>query len=329
MKYDSIELIIQNNENGNIYEVSNIVSDIKTSKSINNSAGKCNFTLDFSNKKLEIPLGSIVRFSVIQNNKKYGKFFGYIFEKEFNEKNKLSVTAYDQLRYLKNNETFILTNKTLKDVINIIGNQYQLRLGEVEGNEYILPQRIEDNKSLGDIIQRAIDFTLQGTKKKYIIRDEFGYLCCRDVSKLVTDLIIGNVSLLNTYNYKESIDNEVYNCIKLYKDNEKTGKRETYITLDSNNIKKWGKLQKYESVNENMNEYQIKEKADQLLYLYNRINKTISLKCQGVLKLEVGNGIFLEIIDIPGVKFNHNALITKIEDEFKNGNHNMELEVMI
>lgn len=327
MKYESLELIVQSSEDGTIYDISNIAKSVKTSKSLDSSAGKCSFSIDTNKNKIKIPMGSTVSLTLVENGKKKGKFFGFVFSTEPNG-DKVDITAYDQLRYLKNNETYVLTGTTLEKLIKRIGTDFQLRLGTIEGSNYILPERIEDNKSLGDIIQRAIDFTLQGTKKQYIIRDEFGYLCCRNAANLVTNLVIGEVSLLKSYDYKESIDSEVYNSVKLYKDNEDTGKREVYIALDSDNIKRWGKLQLFESVDENVTDAQAREKAQQLLKLYNRINRTLKLSCKGCIDLEPGSGIYLEINDIPGVTFNQAALITKINDEYENGIHNMDLEVM-
>ena len=163
--------------------------------------------------------------------------------------------------------------------------------------------------------------------RQFIIRDEFGYLCCRDVGKLVTNVVIGNVSLLKDYDYKEDIDSDTYDSVKLYKDNEDTGRRETWIALDSNNIKKWGKLQLFESIDENVTDAQARVRAEQLLKLHNRSKKTLKLKCKGLIDLEPGNGVYLQITDIPGITFNQNALITKIDDKYENGIHDMDLEV--
>lgn len=327
MKYDSLELIVQSSEDGTIYDLSNISKSISTSKPIDSSAGKCSFSIDTNKQKIRIPMGSTVSLTVTEQGKKKGKFFGYVFSTE-PKGNEVNVTAYDQLRYLKNNETYVLTGTTMERIIKLIGNDFGLRLGTIEGVGYILPERVEDNKALGDIIQRAIDFTLQGTGRQFIIRDEFGYLCCRDVSKLVTNLVVGDVSLLKDYSYKESIDSNVYNSVKLYKDNKDSGKREIYVIYDSNNIKRWGKLQFYQSVDENITDAQAREKAQQYLKLYNRVNRTLSLKCEGVIDLEPGSGIYLQITDIPGVVFTQAALITKIDDNYENGNHTMDLEVM-
>lgn len=326
MKYESLELIVQSSEDGTIYDISNIAKSISTSKPIDSSAGKCSFSVNTNKNKIRIPMGSTVSLRVTEGGKTKGKFFGYVFNSK-PKGDEVSITAYDQLRYLKNNETYVLTGRTMENVIKLIGRDFGLRLGTIEGVGYVLPERIEDNKALGDIIQRAIDFTLQGTRRQYIIRDEFGYLCCRDVSKLVTNLVVGNVSLLKDYDYEESIDSETYNAVKLYKDNKDSGKRETYVVMDSNNIKRWGKLQKYESVDENMTDAAIRNKAEQLLYLYNKIERKLSLKCEGVIDLEPGNGIYLQITDIPGVVFTQAALITKIDDTYENGIHSMDLEV--
>lgn len=327
MKYESLELIVQSSEDGTIYDISNIVKSITTNKSLDSSAGKCSFSLSTNQNKIKIPMGSTVSLTVTEDGKRKGKFFGYVFSAEPTG-NEVSITAYDQLRYLRNNESYILTGTTLEKLIKLIGNDFKLRLGTIEGVGYILPERIEDNKALGDIIQRAIDFTLQGTGKQFIIRDEFGYLCCRDVANLTTNLVVGDVSLLKSYNYKESIDSDVYNSVKLYKDNEDTGKREVYITLDSNNIKRWGKLQLFQSIDEKVTDAQAREKAQQLLNLYNKINKSLKLTCKGAIDLEPGSGIYLEITDIPEVIFEQMALITKIDDTYENGIHNMDLEVM-
>ena len=324
MKYEKIELIVQSSETGTIYDISNICKTINTSKAIDSTAGKCEFSIDTNIHKISFPMGSSIKFKVDG----HGKFFGYIFSMK-PSKNELKFTAYDQLRYLRNNESYVLTNYTATSLIQRICDSFNLRAGTLENTNYKLPERIEDNKALGDIIQTALAFTLIGTGKRYIIRDEFGYLCCREVSNLVKKIIIGEKSVLKDYEYDENIDTETYNQIKLYKDNKDTGKRDIYLVKDSNNQRRWGILQLYESIDENMNFSQASEKAHNLLKKHNRVMQKLSLKCDGILDLEVGDGIRLLLTDIPNKTLNENVLITKIEDTFKNGLHTMTLEVEI
>ena len=74
MQYDSLELIIQSSEDGTIYDVSNIAKDVSTSKAIDNSAGKCSFSIDTNQNKIRFPMGSTVSLTVTEGGKRKGKF---------------------------------------------------------------------------------------------------------------------------------------------------------------------------------------------------------------------------------------------------------------
>ena len=67
--------------------------------------GKCSFTI-IPDSKLHIEEGNAVRFDV--NGRSV--FFGFIFERSWNSDGQMKVTAYDQLRYLKNTDSYNYTN---------------------------------------------------------------------------------------------------------------------------------------------------------------------------------------------------------------------------
>lgn len=323
MRIDSIEVIVQDSETGKIYDISNITGDISIEGAMENSSGKCSFSINTNVNKLHFAKGSTVSIKI----NGVGQFFGYIFKTNPRDADSMSITAYDQTRYLKNKSSYVFSNITSEGVIYRIGQDFGLRLGTLERTNYILPERIHDNKTLGDIIQNSLDFVLIGIGKQYIIRDEFGYLCQRNIDNLRTNIVIGDYSLLNSYSYEESIDNDTYNQIKLYRDNEETGKREVFIVKDSNNIARWGLLQYFESVDEDINDAQATEKANMLLLVKNRVGKTLSLKCDGDLRIKPGTGFYLVLTDITGVEFNQYAVVTKVTHNFSNMLHQMNLEV--
>ena len=127
----------------------------------------------------------------------------------------------------------------------------------------------------------------------FVLWDDFGSLRITDVEKSKLDLFVGDSSLATGYTYETDIDSETYNKIKLVRDNKETGKRDVYIFQDSNNITFWGTLQDYESVDEDMNEAQIKERGNQMLELYNRPTKSFEVKA--LLDLSVRSGYALYI----------------------------------
>jgi hypothetical protein len=88
-------------------------------------------------------------------------FFGFVFTKKRNKEHHIEVTAYDQLRYLKNKDTYVYENKTASQVIRMIADDFKLNLGTIEQTSFIIPSRVEDNQSQFDIIQNALDEELK------------------------------------------------------------------------------------------------------------------------------------------------------------------------
>lgn len=97
------------------------------------------------------------------------------------------------------------------------------------------------------------------------------------------------------YTYDQDIDSDTYNKIKLVKDNKTTGKRDVYIYQDSKNMTLWGILQDYETVDESMNEAQIKERGAKMLELYNRPSRSFSLNAIADLSVRAGRVLYIEI----------------------------------
>ena len=51
-------------------------------------------------------------------------FFGFVFTKKRNKEHLIEVTAYDQLRYLKNKDTYVYENKTAGEVVKMIASDF-------------------------------------------------------------------------------------------------------------------------------------------------------------------------------------------------------------
>ena len=103
-------------------------------------------------------------------------FFGFVFTQKRDKENRISVTAYDQLRYLKNKDTYMYENQTASEVIRMIAADFALNVGEIEDTGYVIAERSEMDTSLFDIIQNALDITLVNTKQMFVLYDDFGKL---------------------------------------------------------------------------------------------------------------------------------------------------------
>lgn len=248
-------------------------------------------------------------------------FYGFIFSKKRSKDGKISVTAYNQLRYLKNKDTYVYTNKTASEVTKMIANDFQLNTGTIEDTKYKILSRVEDNQTLFDIIQNSLDLTMQNYKELYVLYDNFGKLSLENISNLKIPILIDEQTGEN-FDYTSSIDEQTYNKIKLIYENEETGKREVYISQDSNNINQWGILQYFEKSDDNTN---IQAKANSLLELYNKKTRKLQIKnAFGNNRVQAGCLVAVQL-NLGDIKVQNFMLVEKAKHTYKNQEHFMDL----
>ena len=261
--------------------------------------------------------GNAIRFKYGDNN----VFYGFIFSKKRSKEPLITITAYDQLRYLKNKDTYVYKNKTADEVIKMIGNDFLLNLGTIEQTGYKIATRSESNKTLFDIAQTAIDLTIQNKNEMYVLYDDFGKICLKNIERMKVGIVIDEETGEN-YDYSSSIDSDTYNQIKLTYDNKDTGKREVYIAKDSSHINEWGILQHYDTIDENTNG---QVKADALLKLYNQKTRKLEIK-NAIGDVHVrGGSLVIVNMDLGDVKLQNFMLVEKAKHSFKNNEHLMNL----
>lgn len=312
-----IELLIE--VNNKLYEISELVKSISFTDKLNDGCSKLEFS--YIDDDLKIKNGSIVRFKFDNTN----IFYGYVFKHGQNTKKEVSVTAYDQLRYCKAKDTIIVKNDTITTLTSKMCNYFNLRKGVLTDTMYKLPVSVQDDKTWLDILYTAISDTLTNKGKWYSLRDEFGSVAIRDLEKLKLDLLIGDESLCYDYNYKNSIDENFYNYIKIVSDNESTGKRDVYIAKDSNSFSKYGLIQYFEVSDKNSNPTQLKTKANMLLSLYNKEVETLTFKCLGDVRIRAGSSFYSSIEDL---KLNKKLIVKTVTHNFLPV-HTMSLEVTL
>ncbi len=315
-----MEIIIESR--GKTFDISHLCSDVEWKTEINKAA-----TLKVNVQKVD-ELAFFEGDTIKLTDKDRKLFKGYIFKKERDKSQVIEITAYDQLRYLKNKDTFKFKNNTATEIATHIFKQFQLKYKDMEDTSFKIEKRIEDNQTLLDIIQGALDLTLVNTGKIYVLYDDFGYITIKNIDNLRTDLVIGDESLATNFKYTTSIDSDVYNQIRLFKDNKKTGKREVYWVLDSNNIKKWGILQYTEVLNEKISEGKAKQQAENLLKIKNRLKRTLSIDCIGDTRLRAGNSVGVFIRDLGDISVNQLMIINSATHKWKGNNHTMDLNLI-
>lgn len=278
--------------------------------------GKLTFKVHKDNA-LNITEGNAVRFRWDGNN----IFYGFIFSKKSSREKIITVTAYDQLRYLKNKDTYVYENKTAAELIGMIANDFHMRVGQLEDTEFKIASRVEDNVSLFDMILNALDLTLENQRYMYVMYDDFGAITLKGLDNMRLNLLIDEETA-ETYDYSSSIDEQTYNRIKLIFDNDQTGQRDVYVAQDSNNINAWGVLQYYDTLQEGENG---QSKVNALLDLYNKKTRKLSIK-NALGDCRVRAGTMLPVImDLDDVKLQNLMLVEKCKHTFNLDEHMMDL----
>lgn len=252
-------------------------------------------------------------------------FYGFVFEKsrKGSTDDIIQITVYDQLYYLKNKDTYVYTSKTAADVIRMIAEDFQLNVGDLEDTGYTIGSRVEDNQTLFDIIQTALDETLKATSQMYVLYDDVGKLTLKNIGSMKLGLLIDE-DTAGDFDYKSSITSQTYDKIKLSYENKDTGKREIFVAQDSSNINQWGVLQYYEKLDSTTN---AKAMADALLSLYN--TKTRTLKLQDVLgDIRVRAGTLLVVmLGLGDINVSNYLMVEQVKHTFNNEQHLMELKM--
>ena len=315
-----IELLIANETGSQVYQPA-VEEGIEWTTQRSGTPGKLTFKV-LKDDIMDFTEGSAVRLK--DGDDKI--FYGFIFTQSRQKDQIITITAYDQLRYLQNKDTKIYEGKTATQFIRMLGADYTLNIGTMENTGYVITSRVEENTSLFDMIGNALDLTLANTGKMFVLYDDFGKLTLKSLDNMRvgsgdTFLMIDEESG-EDFEYKSSIDSDTYNKIKLTYDNEDTGAREIYIAQSGANINKGGMLQYFDTLQKGENG---QAKADALLKLYNK--KTRNLKLTNVFgdnRVRAGSLIVVNL-SLGDMTVKNFMLVEKCTHTYKESEHWMDL----
>lgn len=257
-------------------------------------------------------------------------FFGYVFVKNQTKDSSIEVIAYDQLRYLKNKESYTYKGKKASEVITDLANTFQLHSGEIADTEFVIDKKTEDNVTVFDIMQNALDTTLVHTKKLFVLYDDFDKLMLKEPKDLEVPILVDNETAQN-FAYESSIDKDTFNLIKLVVEDGEAGEHKVYYApadpdkfAKSKSKDQWGILQYYEKLDKNVQDPQ--GRANQMHEFYNAVRRKLSIEgAAGDPRVRAGSLLYIKLklndTDLAAQKM----LVTAVKHVFENNAHFMDL----
>lgn len=320
---NTVEFLIENKRNGKIFEVSKSVTTVSVETNRTGSPGKMTFTI-IKSGDLDFLEGDTVRFSVDGQL----QFFGWVFTKSKDRWGVIDVVCYDRLRYLKAKASYAFYGQTAGAILQQISADLQIDTGTVEDTGYQIPSLIEEEQTCFDIIEGALQQTLLNTGVIYVMYDNGTGVSLQRSDNMISNVIIGEKSLLTDYKYKTDIDSQTYNSIKLARPNEETGRADVFIAQDTSTIAQWGLLQLYQSVDGDVNDAQVKAQAATSLQYYNRRMKTLSVSSLGIPGLRAGQMVYMHVPGLGDINLDQYVLLEKVVHTWEQGVHTMEFETL-
>ncbi len=259
----------------------------------------------------------------VNRNKPF--FVGYVFEKGHTRNKTILTTAYDQLRYLKNKDTYkIEGGKTYSQLLKDIIEERNLISGEIAETEHILADKIEENAEYLEMLSNAETETRIAEDKMYILMDIGGKIYLKALEDLKLDDYVITREFMEGYEYQSSIDSGVYNRIKIVTESGEIVEDAKGTGRDTS--KNWGILQYTAKDNTSID---LNTKVKEVLNRVNRKQRT--LKLTGVYgHIGVRPGTLLQIYmpalgDLDLITY---MMVDTVVHKFRDGSHLMDLELL-
>ncbi|MDR0198008.1 MAG: hydrolase [Oscillospiraceae bacterium] len=244
-------------------------------------------------------------------------FFGVVFSKTTDGGGAV-FTAYDQLRYFKNKDTYVYSEKRASDVVRMIAGDYLLRVGEISETEHVIASRVEDNSTLFDIVENALRLEREHKGKRYTLLDDFGGLSLKSEAEMRSNAVIDK-DCAAWFRFFSSVD-DCFNRVKLFRSDRKTGGREIFIAEDAESIRKTGVLQYCATLGDGENGA---EKARRVLSLHSGAKRTLHAgNVPGEPSVRGGSTVRVRMAG-----FDADATVTRCVHKLSGGRHFMDLEL--
>lgn len=342
--------------NQNTIQIPVLTDEVTLDRNYNSSAATLDFTCQ-KDEKLAFDMGDIVVLTVDYKV----AFRGRIFTKSRNSNKKIQVTAYDNLRYLLNEDTIVLgqdnpkknyyTLKDLLDKIRQILQTYWFTLDYSITNKEISNVKLDpvvyEDKSYIDMIFDTFEKIKTKGDFNLTIYDDNGKIVICDINDLimrggtwvdpygatVTPMLLGNVEPtiysigydnIEDFSHEESIDDDVYTVVKLTTEGENANKTQSHLVFEKDNLKQYGPLICSEKVDDAK---EFSPKGRSIIGEKGRSKNTFSITgCTGMIEARGGSGLYIDKIDVGHTVYRGFMLVKEVTHKFKGQTHTMDLK---
>ena len=249
-------------------------------------------------------------------------FYGYVFSKRRTKDGLIEVTAYDQLRYFANTDTYIYEDMTAGELLKMICVDYGHTYGEIEDTGYRI-SGVASGQKLFDIMRDVIGRTAEYTDHLYVLYDDCGRIRLRDVEKMKINYLLC-AQTMGDYDYTSSIE-DTATVVQVAVDNREAGERQVTFTRSQADIDKWRVLMLYET---RTDDFMIDEIVRALWNWHSGKKRTLRVSdAVGDLRVRPGVRIVVQL-DLGDIVVSNMLMVNAVTHKFGEGSHLMDMDLI-
>ncbi|MDR0300614.1 MAG: hypothetical protein LBI13_11150 [Streptococcaceae bacterium] len=294
------------------WDISELVSEITWNTDINYSAGSLDFkALDYGGS-WKAHGGDYIDFQ--WNNQPV--FKGRTFRETIDGHQTFSVLAYDNTRYLKNEDIIVFPANSAQERFQTIMQRLNLPYKSVGSTTRKLPELVCDGNTYFDMLKQSFELVYSQTagslwgREQFFVWDNYGVVELRAVDyNTRTDILFKDASSVSDWSFERSYDDS-YNVVKVLweSDDEKKKQRKIFTAQDKNPnaaenfINRYGTLQKIEKANDNKaNDAQLQAQAEAKLSELLQETREFSFTALGDIRIRAGSVAWFQSDALAGI----------------------------
>lgn len=247
-------------------------------------------------------------------------FRGIITSQRQSDKKTMTFTAYDMGIYLSNNkDSFEYHGATAGVIFKDCCDRFGLPYDAIASTEYEIPEMAVSQRTAWDVITDALSQTWEANGKRFYVRSDHDKLALFDRSVNMVQLVLEPGANISSWQLSRSIE-QTRTRIKLFS-SENTVVAEA---KDEELEKLIGIFQEVETVDDELNEAQIDQKAQTLLEDMRYVEQTLQTECIGDPSLIAG---VAAMVKVPDVSLFSTMYVEEDSHSFESGLHTMTLRM--
>lgn len=221
-------------------------------------------------------------------------FRGVLFETDVKQDGTVSLTAYDEAKYLVNNaDSRVFKNVKASSAITTLCKEFGVPIGSIADTGHYIKNLVMRERSLWDIFIHALSITKEETGRKYWMYMKEGRLYLVERYKNTVNWMIDDTYNLQTSSKKTSIEN-LRNSVKLVAGDLEDKKKKAAIKMvqDNASISNYGRMQHVENVGD-MKSSRLSDYANKKLKELNKPEIDIDVEVIGYSRIISGKSVFV------------------------------------